>query len=61
LKVRLRLDLNNLEVSATLVINKIEKDNLDELYQFVKQLAIAKSQITSQTNRKLTDKLTYIQ
>jgi hypothetical protein len=24
-------------------INKIEEDNLDELYQFVKQLAIAKS------------------
>jgi hypothetical protein len=24
-------------------INKIEEDNLDELYQFVKQFAIAKS------------------
>ncbi len=31
-------------------INKIEEDNLDELYQFVKQLAIAKSATKPKTS-----------
>ena len=30
-------------------INKIEEDNLDELYEFVKQLAIAKSAVKPKT------------
>jgi hypothetical protein len=39
-------------------INKIEEDNLDELYQFVKQLAIAKSAAKPQ-NRHLKQTQTH--
>ena len=39
-------------------INKIEEDNLDELYQFVKQLANAKS--TAKPKTSLLNKLKHI-
>ena len=39
-------------------INKIEEDNLDELYQFVKQLAIAKT--AAQPKTGILNKLKHI-